>query len=90
MGAWYPPIVAVQAAGVCWGQVTLDDQVDQGSRSAGSLGERDERPENLVDHRARLAHGGDGRGRQRDGLTMPGGRDDLRNSQVTSIKHDRH
>ena len=40
--------------------------------------------------RARLAHGGDGRGRQRDGLTMPGDRDDLRNSQVTSIKHDRH
>ena len=34
--------------------------------------------------------GGDGRGRQRDGLTVTGGRDDLRNSQVTSIQHDRH
>ena len=46
--------------------------------------------ENLLDHHARLAHGRDGRGRQRDGLTVPGDRDDLRNSQVTSIQHDRH
>jgi hypothetical protein len=46
--------------------------------------------ENLLHHLARLAHGGDGHGRQRDGRTMPGDRDDLRNSQVTSVKHDRH
>ena len=44
----------------------------------------------LLHDRACLAHGGDGRGRKRDGLSMPGGRDDLRNSQVTSIQHDRH
>jgi hypothetical protein len=31
----------------------------------------------LLDDRACPAHGGDGRGRQRRGLTMPGGRDDL-------------
>jgi hypothetical protein len=29
-------------------------------------------------------------GRQRDRFPMPGGRDDLRNSQVTSVEHDRH
>jgi hypothetical protein len=39
---------------------------------------------------ARLTHGGDDPGRQRDRLAMPGGRDDLRNGQVTSIQHDRH
>jgi hypothetical protein len=44
----------------------------------------------LLHDRACLAHSGDGRGCQRDGLTMPGGRDDLRNSQVTSIEHNRH
>jgi hypothetical protein len=27
---------------------------------------------------------------KRDGFTVPGGRDNLRNSQVTSIQHDRH
>ncbi len=64
MGAWYRPIVAVQAGGVCWGQVTPGDQLDEG-----------------------LAHGG---GRQHDGLTMPGDGDDLRNSQITSVKRDRH
>jgi hypothetical protein len=46
--------------------------------------------QHLLDDRARPAHGGDGLGRQRDRLTMPGGRDDLGNSQVTSIQHDRH
>jgi hypothetical protein len=46
--------------------------------------------ENLLHHGAGLAHGGDGRGRQSDGLAMPRDRDDLRNSQVTSIQHDRH
>jgi hypothetical protein len=41
-------------------------------------------------HRARLAHGGYRLGRQRNGFAVPGSRDDLRNSQVTSIQHDRH
>jgi hypothetical protein len=93
MGAWYPPIVAVQAAGVCWGQVTLDDQVDQGSRSAGSVpsawvnGTSSLRTSWTTARAWRMAAMAAGAS---DGLTMPGGRDDLRNSQVTSIKHDRH
>ena len=46
--------------------------------------------ENVLDDRSGPAHGGERLRRQRDGFTMPRGRNDLRNSQVTSIKHDRH
>ncbi len=41
-------------------------------------------------HRARLAHRGNRRRLKRNGLSVPSSRDDLRNSQVTSIEHDRH
>ena len=46
--------------------------------------------ENILDDRAGLAHADDRLRRQRDGFTVPGGRHDLRNSQVTSIEADRH
>jgi hypothetical protein len=46
--------------------------------------------ENVLDDRTGPAHGGDCLRRQRDRLAVPGGRHDLRNSQVTSIEADRH
>jgi hypothetical protein len=39
---------------------------------------------------AGVVDGGDRRGRQRGRFTMPSGRNHLRNSQVTSVEHDRH
>jgi hypothetical protein len=44
----------------------------------------------LLHHDAGLPHGGDRLGGQRHGFAVPGGRDHLRNSQVTSVEHDRH
>jgi hypothetical protein len=46
--------------------------------------------ENILDDRAGPAHGDDRLWRQRDRLAVPGGRHDLRNSQVTSVERDRH
>jgi hypothetical protein len=46
--------------------------------------------ERAGDHGAGLAHGFQRRRGQRDGFAVPGGRDHLRNSQVTSVEHDRH
>jgi len=46
--------------------------------------------EDVLDDRAGDTHGSDRLRRQRDGFAVPGGRHDLRNSQVTSIQRDRH
>jgi hypothetical protein len=78
-----------------WGQVTPADQLDEGlqvgRQRAVGLGERDElpdHPEGAAGAQAELT--GRSQVLASDGLTMPGGRDDLRNSQVTSVEHDRH
>jgi hypothetical protein len=46
--------------------------------------------ENVLDDRSGPAHGDERLRRQRDRLAVPGGRHDLRNSQVTSVERDRH
>jgi hypothetical protein len=46
--------------------------------------------EDLLHHCPGLLHGFSRLRGQRDGLAVPGGRDHLRNSQVTSVEHDRH
>jgi len=58
--------------------------------AGGQAVDRRAGPQDVLDYRAGLTHGGDGLGSQPDGLAVPGGRHHLRNSQVTSIEHDRH